>query len=603
MPFSKVTYVNGETVIYADNLNDIQDELIRLEDEKQDALTIDTTVIPNSTNPVSGGAVYTAIDETWTDVDERLLDFEAQATLTGSNTSTVFRAWAPKARETTADNWALLQRWAKILRLWCADTTFTLRWYDPSVSGSSEMTPMDDLAQYSAAQLCTDSTTPVADWADEHPMGGWYIRANARIGATGEPVISAIEGLDAAFDETGDLAPVQVFSLALWKREWGDGQYCYKSWRAAQAANYVPYPGDVATDNTMRELTWHPAYPGGLDSAGHLTSGSGLAPYLYASATAGITAARAGGQYEGLWSDCDTIWLLDMWQLRHWTLSNSGYAEGCTNYSLTQTVALAEENVKRVLLTPANAADFVVGSTVNVGTGTSRDAASYSIAKTVRVSSIETVTVGGVEYGALNLDLDTNITTAADTTVSTMPWHSGATDSLPGHKDGSPNHLTNGKNPIRVMGVEAMDGAYALGLDPLWSVAWNAETSEGTYEAYEQRDSTALAESVSGYTDTGVSAVIHNGWNYIKAFVRTTKGILLPSVFGGSSSTYYRAAFLGASAAGVRTPWRFGTLNRVGDAGLACAHGYAAPGAATWTCRPRLSGAGAKRGEWTTTAR
>ena len=51
-------------------------------------------------------------------------------------------------------------------------------------------------------------------------------------------------------------------------------------------------------------------------------------------------------------------------------------------------------------------------------------------------------------------------------------------------------------------------------------------------------------------------------------------------------------------SAGVRCPWRFAPLYYGGYAGLAAEHGYIAPGNSAWDGRPRLCGAGKKRGEW-----
>jgi len=57
--------------------------------------------------------------------------------------------------------------------------------------------------------------------------------------------------------------------------------------------------------------------------------------------------------YESGWTDTDRYWLLDLFQLRHFDLENSGIIEGCTNYNLQYTVAIAEEGVRRVILTTA----------------------------------------------------------------------------------------------------------------------------------------------------------------------------------------------------------------------------------------------------------
>ena len=465
------------------------------------------------------------------------------------------------------------------------------------------MTPMDDLADKAAAQLCTENTEAVDDWADEDPMT-WYIRANALSLEDGTMNITYFEGED-GFDITGEDAPVYTFALALWIKEWNDGAYDYISFRTTRGSGYYPDAGDVDPKNKKRPITWHATFPGGLDSKGALTSGAGIKAYNFASATAGIQKARQKTIYEGLWNDCDTRWILRMWQLRHFDLENSNIAEGCTNYNYQYMAALPEENVKRVLLSASQAAGFIVGSTVSVGdmgAQSNKDrwnAWMRNLADLVKVSSIEKVTVNGTEYTAINLDISGTITTTATTCISTMPWHSGATEALPGHKDGCTFSLTAGKTPLRVAGVEVLDGSYTIGLDPLYDTTAN-EAGGFDYTVYQCRDSQKLSGSITAdYEDTGiVYSGMPSGWNYVKAFIKSKLGVLFPKLIGGSSTTYFKSAFCGTGSAGVRCPWRFAALYGGGYAGLAAEAGNIAPGHSVWYSRPRLCGAGKKRGEW-----
>ena len=417
--------------------------------------------------------------------------------------------------------------------------------------------------------------------------------------------ITYFEGED-GFDITGEDAPVWTFALALWIKEWNDGSFNFISFRTTKGAGFYPDAGDVAPDGTKRALTWHPSFPGGLNSSGALTSGAGIRPYNFASATAGITAARKMTIYEGLWNDCDTRWILRMWQLRHFDLENSNIANGCISYDRQYQVAKAEENVKRVILSTAQAANLIVGSTVSIGdmgSSTNKDrgqAHMRNILDLVKISSIETVTIDGDEMAAVGIETESAFTTTATTYISTMPWHSGATELLPGRKDGCPHGLTNGTSPLRVAGVEVLDGAYVVGLDPLYTVTANA-VSDWDYSIYECRDSQNLAGSVtSNYEDTGLLYEgMKSGWNYVKSFMKTKKGVLFPEEVGGSATTYFKSAFYGTGSAGVRCPWRFAPLAYGAAAGLACEHGSGTPGGANWYSRPRLCGAGKKRGEWT----
>lgn len=522
------------------------------------------------------------------------LDAACRQLLDGTNTTRVFWSWYPRALAAgETDKYKLLSRFATAAAQAWNGKTYTLRSYDPSVSGITKMTPMDDLADKVAAQLCTENTEAVEDWADEDPMT-WYIRANALSLEDGTMNITYFEGED-GFDITGEDAPVYTFALALWIKEWNDGAYDYISFRTTRGSGYYPDAGDVDPKNKKRPITWHATFPGGLDSKGALTSGAGIKAYNFASATAGIQKARQKTIYEGLWNDCDTRWILRMWQLRHFDLENSNIAEGCTNYNYQYMAALPEENVKRVLLSASQAAGFIVGSTVSVGdmgAQSNKDrwnAWMRNLADLVKVSSIEKVTVNGTEYTAINLDISGTITTTATTCISTMPWHSGATEALPGHKDGCTFSLTAGKTPLRVAGVEVLDGSYTIGLDPLYDTTAN-EAGGFDYTVYQCRDSQKLSGSITAdYEDTGiVYSGMPSGWNYVKAFIKSKLGVLFPKLIGGSSTTYLKSAFCGTYSAGVRCPWRFANLNNGGNAGLAAENGNNAPGNSNWNSRPRI---------------
>lgn len=536
------------------------------------------------------------------------LDAVCQALIDGTNTTRVFESWFPRAmiiEGAKANRYNLLARFA----LLCAEAwkgkTYTLRSYTAAASSSTAMTPLDDLAGRASGQLCTEaSAEDPNDWTSEDPMT-WYIRANALSLKDGTMEVLAIEGVDDHFDITGSIAPVYTFALALWIKEWTEGSYDFISFKTVEADGFYPFAGDVDPKNEKRAITWHPTFGGGVDKNGGLGSGAGQKPMLFTSAIGALPLARKVTPYEGLWNDCDTAWLIRMWQLRHFDLENSNIAEGCTNYNYQYRVAASESGVKRVLVSTSQGANFVAGSTVSVGdpgSNTNYDRGqSYmrNIAHLVKILSIETVNVSGTNYAALNLELDAAINVTATTYVSTMPWIAGGTEVLPGHKDGCPHSLTAGRGPLRVAGVEVLDGAYALGLDPLYSVSAGAASGQFTYKIYEQRDSEKLSDSVSGYADTGLSyANFPQGWQYVKAFMKTRLGVLFPSLIGGSTTTYYKSAFYGTYSAGVRSPWRFCYLSIGGYAGLAGGNGFYAPSYSLWVGRPRLCGAGKKRGEW-----
>ena len=130
------------------------------------------------------------------------LDAACRQLLDGTNTTRVFWSWYPRALAAgETDKYKLLSRFATAAAQAWNGKTYTLRSYDPSVSGITKMTPMDDLADKAAAQLCTENTEAIEDWADEDPMT-WYIRANALSLEDGTMNITYFEGED-GFDITG----------------------------------------------------------------------------------------------------------------------------------------------------------------------------------------------------------------------------------------------------------------------------------------------------------------------------------------------------------------------------------------------------------------
>ena len=415
-----------------------------------------------------------------------VLDAAFSGAIDGTNTTSLFRRWwrlaiaQIEAAEGTVNRYDLLCRWFTLIGEAWGDKVYTLRGADYRVSnGATALTPLADLAGKEAAPICTETTADTFHWMDEDPMY-WYCRFNGLSLADGTMNILSVEGVDDDFDITGNTAPVYTGSIGLWHIQFTDGSYEYHTWATRQGGGMYPYESDVAPDGSHRPMHWEATFCGSLTSDGKLTSGSGYNGNSWArnsnttainrSETTGLSDARKMSAYEGLYSDTERRHLLDEWQFRHYTTENSGQLEGCTGYYLDYTVAVAEEDATSVVLTTANAANLVVGSFVDVGSA-SRNG---SIAR-ANILSIENVTISGTTYSRVNLDVSAAITTTTETHVATMPWTPGSTERLPGHKDGSLYNVTNGKTPARIGGVEVLDGALAIGADPLWNSDWNAE--------------------------------------------------------------------------------------------------------------------------------
>ncbi|MBR4142483.1 MAG: hypothetical protein IKR10_03100, partial [Firmicutes bacterium] len=409
--------------------------------------------------------------------------------------------------------------------------------------------------------------------------------------------------------------PVYTGRLALWQRWYTDGTYEYKTFRTTEEGGFVPWEADVApTTNAHRHMNWQATFPGSMYGQ-KLTSGSGFhgltwernanTPAWRRAASTGITDARKWNAYEGIYSDTDLEPILDLWQLRHFDLENSGIIEGCLNYNYQYQVAVAEEGVTSVVITTAQAANFVIGGCVEVGAHASGNTdrntgAMYDLVPFANIVRIEEVTIEGTTYARIHLDITTGVNIPATAYISTMPWTPGSTEHLPGHKDGSLYSCTDGKTPARIAGVEIIDGAYAVGLDPLWNSDWNADrTPKSIYTVYQCRDSENQATSITAnYEEAGTFTGPNSSWQYFKHLQIRTDGMIMPEGYSGSSSIFFKSAFVFDDSSGVRVPWRVCNLDSGGSGALAGAAGDLAPASAYWYGRPRLSGSGKKRGEW-----
>ena len=517
------------------------------------------------------------------------LDGQYAALMDDTNTTALFKRWWAST-EGEGTRYDRLCRWFD--RVMRCDATFTVRFFDQAVSGDPSGTALDDLAALGPAPVATDTDAPESDWSVEHRMT-WYIRANGLQREDGGLDVMAIEGED-GFDLTGEIAPVVTISCALYRKTWEADGYWYKSWRNSPAEGYTIMPEGVRPDGSIRPFVWHATFPGAMTADGRLTSGAGRKINNFAAAQNAITNARKMGAFEGLMTDCDSIWALDQLQMRHVNKENGGIMEGCCRFNYQYTASLAESGVNRVLLTTSQAANLHVGCAVAVGDPVDKTnldrSQSYmrNIVADALVTAIESVEIDGTTYAAVRLDAPEAFNTTATTRISIMPWHSGTTDAVPGHHDGSPGSNTNGHFPFRLAGVEFMVGANDVGLDPLY-VTTIPESGKVNYRAWTCPDSKKQAGREANYTDTGLDVQFSTtGWQYVRKF-HDDGAVLVPTVVGGASeTTHFKSAFFPTSGAGRFCPWRRGNLNNNGNAGLAGANGNNGPGNANWNGCPRL---------------
>lgn len=502
----------------------------------------------------------------------------------------------------------LVDEWYEVTRdNWSGSVEF----YQPSQSSVSTGAKRGD----NAGLVCVPSTNSEKGTDDYEGLPLFaVVDCNFEYDSVNKrPVITAIEDVCGHFERNVPGKLVGVLQMS--------GYHFYDERETVYVhgvcANYEdnhdycePYPEAVEQDGSVRSWVVHAKYMSHTVD-GKMTSYSGVIPTAWMSQNklVDFVSAMDNGLCGG--TIMDYAFLQLMFFIKYGQMTADGLLQGCLSYNYQYCVAAGETDVKRVLLTSAQAANIIEGSSLIIGTynGSSKDrntAANYNISgqQGCIVLSKETVTVGGASYVALNLDLSDNITTVGDgteasgnTIVSTWHWKSGTCDNVLGN-DGSPATPNNGKYPAKLQGIEYSVGGYEVMSDVILSEDTTNYMVKIVNDVSKQHKS-----SVSNYDDLGFESPkpASAAWEYIRK-LSFKKGVFFAEdTQGASSSTYTRDAFYkdAAASTGTREWLAFGYLSYgTGSFGLSSLDGSDALSIATWYFLARLSCNG-NRGEWT----
>ncbi len=540
------------------------------------------------------------------------LDAAAKAIIAGGNSAAAYKAamqmWF---KQQLLDNWtpaqltALCDRWYTITRLgWLGYSEF----YQPSVSAVSTGTKGGDNADL----VCIPSTDAEANRDDYAGLPlfaicdcNWVVDPDSL-----EPVITEIEGITDGFERYNPDKYVGVLQMAPW-HFWQDNADTYlhgvADYKVSGYEHVELVPEAVRIDGSVRPWVVHAKYMSATRN-GKMTCCAGMIPTAFTSHNSLHTlSAKNGAQYSG-GTTADDAWLKLMFFIKHASLTADGIQQGCCNYSYQYPAAASETGVKRILLTEAQAANLVAGSSVIVGNYNGSmdrgNADMYSITGSggAKIVKIVKVTVNDVQYSAVYIDTTAIFNAVANgasktgtTYISTWHWASGSCDSVKG-VDGSPGSNTNGKYPARIQGIEYAVGGYEVYADVIQNLADDA------YTPWIVRRSAQQASSITkNYVNTGINypQPASDSWTYPKKF-DYKNGVFYAAESGGSSSTYLRDGFYAnkAGSVGVREWLAFGYLNTgTANGGLSCLHGNSALSRGWWYYLARLSPTG-NRGEF-----
>jgi hypothetical protein len=381
----------------------------------------------------------------------------------------------------------------------------------------------------------------------------------------------------------------------------------------------TPYPmkESINPDGTISPFMIHAKYAAG-DIDGVPYSSKGLAPANGCQATQARNPVsytgmitymhKLGGHYCGTTS-WDLFYRQLMMIIKYATTHSQSIMAGCTSYSNQNQNLVEETGVMRVVLTKAQAAGYVIGSYVSigdVGSNTNKDryfSYIHNKAYSVKVTKIEDVDDSNA---AVYVDAPEAFDTTLTTWITTMPWHSGATDEVAG-SDGSPNSNTNGKDPYKIQGIETCIGAYEVLGNVVMDIVTGADGNPAR-DVYVCEDASTLSSNIATVRANYKKAIAQvaytaASWKYItEETTDPNLGIMIPTKVGGGSTTGFAdGLYTDTGTSGQREWLALGDLSNGAYAGLWFLIAYNGWSDTHWYIVSGVSPNGT-RGEWQATA-
>lgn len=546
----------------------------------------------------AGGYAWEDVSATYRAAD---VDSLVASMLNAGNYHAVMKAWfAANGAAIQGDLTELVEKWYRITRTgWTGGTTF----WNTDQSELSTGTKVGD----NAGLVCEPSTNAVAGRDDYAGLPLFAVTdCNWYLDQFGIKHIRAIKGVDSlyAFVDTDPTKPVGVLQMAPWlKVEQGATSYTELITDEEFADGFQPWPSAIDGYNNIHSWVLHAKY--GMGDAFSSITGVPIRTWdiNYNSQRTQVPAAFENNKYYCGETSSDDAWMKLWVHIKYASLTLDGIMNGCCSYHNSALhPAVAETSVRRVLVTTAQGAGLVVGSTVCLGSTTyGGKSTQCSVVDRARIVSIETVEVEGTNYSAVNLDVEDAFDTTTELFLTTMPWHTGSTDNVLGN-DGSPYSNTSSKEPYKLQGIEHSYGYYVAMGDTILRYA--EVDGANVLQMCVCRNASKLAGSVTAdyvvaaYT---VPCPATEGWQYIKrlGFDPALPELWFPKEIGGSSSTYTRdALYIKAVSTGLFEWLALGALSGgLSVAGLSCASASYGLSYATWAIGGRLSANGF-RGEY-----
>ena len=462
-------------------------------------------------------------------------------------------------------------------------------------------------------QTSTATTKGRNDLADKPVTDLMFngIEVNGYVDEDGEPHITAVKG-SPEFSRDGSNGDVYMaFLTPFYKRIYNDME---DSWDFAdhQLDGMKPWDGAVRQDGTYRSFYFVAKYPGVYNDENIVSSISGKKLIRDVSHNGQISMfAKKGTQYCGMTST-DVAWAQWMSDMKFANRNSGATMMGAMNsYYLQYPATVEESDVKRIIISKANAKNLLVGSFVSIGYGTAyngivdldrgRSNNPHKYADDVEILKIEDYDDNN---SAVYIDAPETFSTApvaltdsltSKIYLSTMHWHTGSCDEVLG-PDGSPTSCTSGKEPFVLSGVELGHGGYMVIADIIMSGVYDSDAdtySQTPYIVNDNRKITGSSKLTDDYVKLGIAVPDTSGnWKYIskEGYDARYPFAQFPVEIAGSSTTgFCDGVHTGERNTGLRECLWFGPLYNGTNTGLRCLGLSNGLSGAGWYCCSRLS--------------
>lgn len=470
------------------------------------------------------------------------------------------------------------------------DNVYTVRFPLWDTSNTCAGEKLDDNAD-KYVHLATDTVREETNYGP-----AWEtVDCNAEVDSNGVRHITALKGM-ATYKDVGAV-DVFVLKRTYYQKIWVEGGYLYISRCFVPKKGYTIVPQAINKDGTYNPWFLQPKYVAGTVN-GKIYGSKGLAPRRNMSYNNCVNLAHQRGTYYSGGTMADYMDILTTFYLKSATKNTQSIMAGNTNNNYQYKVAKDESNVKRVVLTTAQANNIDLLSCVAVGdfgSATNLDRGNsyiYNIVESARVIGKEVV---DSSYTALVLDVKNTFSTTTTTYVSTIHEISGYSDLLLG-RNGSLVSNTNGKHGMVLDGIEIAVGGYEVGANAFMDIV----DSTGKREVYITNDSSKLTTNVTtakaNYkkASLAIQPTKLDSWNYITEYGFDTKlGLAVPTKAGltgsGTSVGYADGLYVDGASSGQKEFLLLGALYTTTSAGLSCVYGSSVLTYTYWHILARLS--------------